>query len=166
MKFSWLLAFKIFIVLFWIMGMVGFIAAAIDNRKTFLEILNVHWDIFIIILLGCISVILDFVFKNKNIMIDYFLIFFFYIILQSFFTLFTEYFSFLKYNYHWTHLYEFTINGETRYIALWFMFIGIYLCGFISYFQKNYKRAKVCLAFCFINYIPFALVGQITFDIK
>lgn len=146
--------------------MIGFILVAIDNRKTFLEILNTHWDIFAAILLGCISVILDFIFKEKNIMLSYFFIFFFYIILQSFFMLFTEYLSFLKYNYHWTHLYEFTINGETRYFALWFAFIGIYSCGIVSYFQKNYQRAKVCLAFCFINYVPFVVMGQITFDIK
>lgn len=77
MKLSWLLVFKVFITLFWTLSMIGFILVAIDNRKTFLEILNTHWDIFAAILLGCISVILDFIFKEKNIMLSYFFIFFF-----------------------------------------------------------------------------------------
>lgn len=164
-KFTWLLVLKIFIVLFWTLGMAGFIFETIDNRKTFLEILSIHWVLFTAIFLGCISVILDFFFRNKNIMVSYFFIFFFYIILRSFFTFFKKYLSFVNYNYRWTHWYEFTINEETRYIALWFMFVGVYLCGFISYFQKNYQRAKVCLAICFINYIPFTF-GQRVFDMK
>lgn len=75
-KLTWLLALKIFIVLFWTLGMVGFIVETIDNRKTFLEILSIHWILFTAILLGCISIILDFLFKEKEIMIDYFLSFF------------------------------------------------------------------------------------------
>ena len=78
MKLSWLLVFKAFITLFWFLGMVGFISMAIDNRKTFLE-LFARWDIvliFIVILLGCLSVVLDFFFRDKKIMTDYFLSFF------------------------------------------------------------------------------------------
>lgn len=76
MKLSWLLALKVFIVLFWILGIAGFIIEAINSRKAFLEIISTHWIAFIAILLGCISIILDFVFKNKNIMVWYFLNFF------------------------------------------------------------------------------------------
>ncbi|MCX2683905.1 hypothetical protein OQH60_08540, partial [Campylobacter sp. MIT 21-1685] len=114
-KMTWLLAFKIFIVLFWSLGMVGFIDAAIDNQKTFLELLA-RWDIvfvFVTILLGCISIILDCIFKNKNIMVSYFFIFFLSVILITSFGLFKEYLSFVEYGYRWTHWYEFTTNGET-----------------------------------------------------
>lgn len=77
-KLTWILVFKIFIVLFWTFGMVGFIGMVIDNQKTFLELLT-RWDIvliFIVILLGCLSVVLDFFFRDKRIMTDYFLSFF------------------------------------------------------------------------------------------
>ena len=77
MKLSWLLVSKIFIILFWMLGMIGFICTAINSNKTFLEVLNAHWVLFLAILLGCVSVVLDFIFKNKNIMLSYFFVFFF-----------------------------------------------------------------------------------------
>lgn len=39
MKLTWLLAFKAFITLFWFLAMVGFISMAIDNQRTFSELL-------------------------------------------------------------------------------------------------------------------------------
>lgn len=37
---KWLLVFKIFIVLIWIVGMMGFIQKVINNSKTFVELLS------------------------------------------------------------------------------------------------------------------------------
>lgn len=68
-----------------------------------------------------------------------------------------EYIGFLKYEFISTSLSHWIISRETIYLALWFVYLGFALCGITSYFQKNYKRAKVCLAICFINFIPFVL---------
>ncbi|MCX2683920.1 hypothetical protein OQH60_08635, partial [Campylobacter sp. MIT 21-1685] len=78
MKFTWLLAFKIFIVLLWILCMIVFMSGAINSQRTFLELLD--WDIaliFVIILLGCLSVILEKFYKKKSLMIIYFLSWYF-----------------------------------------------------------------------------------------
>lgn len=162
-KFTWLLALKIFIVLFWTLGMIGFIFETINNPKTFLEILSIHWVLFTAIFLGCISVILDFFFKEKEIMIDYFLSFFLLTICFIFINMCIEYIRFLKYGFIFTSLFYWIMSRETIYLALWFVYFGFALCGTISYFQKNYKRAIPCFAFCCINFIPFTLRGQIVF---
>lgn len=167
-KLTWILVFKIFIVLFWTFGMVGFIGMVIDNQKTFLELLT-RWDIvliFIVILLGCLSVVLDFFFRDKRIMTDYFLSFFLLIVCFLFISIFMQYIRFLEYRFIFTNLLSLVLFEQTIYLSLWFVYLGFALCGIISYFQKNYKRATLCFAFCFISFIPFMLKGQMVFDIK
>ena len=80
MKLTWQTAFNAFIALFWTLGIIGSIALVINSNRTFTEILFSYWYnsvMFIAIILGFISIILDFFLKNKNITITYFLIFFF-----------------------------------------------------------------------------------------
>ena len=167
-KLTWLLAFKAFITLFWCLGMVGFISIAIDDDKTFWELLT-RWDIvliFIVSLLGCLSVVLDFFFRDKRIMIDYFLSFFLLIVCFLFISIFMQYIRFLEYEVIFTSLLSLVLFKQTIHLSLWFVYFGFTLCGIISYFQKNYKRATLCFAFCFISFIPFVLKGQMVFDIK
>lgn len=110
---------------------------AIDNKKIFLEILA-RWDnalMLIIILLGCVSVIMDFFFKNKNTMVTYFLVVFL-LNFAQFFTLFTEYISSLKYQYY-KHLYYLALDAKTIYLVLWFMFFWLcFMCHCIVFSKE------------------------------
>lgn len=74
MKLSWLLVFKAFITLFWVLGMMVFINEIANNYESFIKYFD-YFDVVLgsMIFLGCVSVTMDFFFKNKNIMVTYFL---------------------------------------------------------------------------------------------
>lgn len=71
MKLTWNLVFKILIALFWIVGMIGIVNLFLyDSIDLQLSIYS------IVVVLGLMSVVLNVIYRKKNFIIDYFIIFF------------------------------------------------------------------------------------------
>ncbi|WP_147289795.1 hypothetical protein [Helicobacter sp. MIT 14-3879] len=159
-RFTWLLALKVFISLFWITMLFSIIEDFLFRNYKLAEIDLM--DLFV--LCSPLSILFEKFYTKRSLMVTYFLCFFFYMVFYASFSFFIEYISYLKYNYHFTQLYDLVFNGKTLYISLSVMFIGFGLYGLISYFQNNYQRAKLCFIFFFASLIPFILVGNMIFS--
>ncbi|MBZ7936422.1 MULTISPECIES: hypothetical protein [Campylobacter] len=156
---KWLLVFKIFIVSIWIVGMMGFIQEVVNNSKTFVELLSNPriFLIFCIIFLGCVSIILNFIFKNKNILINYFLFSFFFCAFLLFIDFCIFYFKELP---RYTSYTDSLGMICALYFLFCYVFSGFMVYGVLSLFKKNYKKVAICFIICIFYYYPFiALIG-------
>ena len=160
MKLTWLLAFKVFIVLFWITMLFSIINDFLFRNYKLAEIDLM--DLFV--LCSPLSILFEKFYIKRSLIVIYFLCFSFYMVSYAYFSFLAEYISDLKHNYHFTHLYDLAFNGKQLYISLMSVFIGFGLCRLISYSQDNYKRAKICFIFFFASLIPLILIGNMIFS--
>lgn len=158
MKPTWLLAFKIFIVLFWITMLFSLIRDLLfGNYKLEYILEDINLDLFL--LCSPLSILFEKFYKKRSLIVTYFLCFSLYMVSYASFGFFTQYISDLKYNIHFTHWYELVFHRKTLHISLSFVLMGFGLYGLISYFQNNYQKAISCFIIFFLGSILFVLVG-------
>ncbi|TEY02653.1 hypothetical protein [Campylobacter sp. US33a] len=139
---------EFFIAIFWVLCVMALsyygeiftkIANFMDNTWYFL--------IFLFASLGCVSAILNFIFKNKNILRNYFCLVVFFCV----FVLFINILSHIEIaNYK-----QFILDSFSWYFLFLFTFVLFAVYGIYSLFKKYDKKVQVCFIICVFCFFPY-----------
>ena len=150
MKLTWLLAFKVFIVLFWIGNLLLLIIAGLESRRgiMYLFLNDFMFDFFFIIgICGAFSLMLEKFYEN--IMFKYFILSFLLVSCYFFLFITLQFVGVAKSSLKGIYL---SLNGLLIHYCINFIFFCLSVFGIYSLFRNNTKFLYICFL-CTLLYL-------------